>query len=197
MPLPLTLPAYGAFVGKKSERVVVKQDGKVVQEVPFFRISEIVLPPRSSVSCELVREACARGIRIAFLADGGRPYALLSSPSQPASVEIRRAQLQALSTETGALLARTFVAGKLRNQAALLKHFAKYLHQAAPERGREVDRCAAIVEEARERAAGVKLAPLAEIRDTLMGIEGAARWTRSTRSSTTATGSSTSACGAR
>src|SRR5438105_10519079 len=85
MPVPLTLAAWGSFVGRKSERVVVKQDGKVVHEVPFFRVNEIVLPPGASVSCDLIREACARGIRLVFSPDVGRPYALLSTPSQPAT----------------------------------------------------------------------------------------------------------------
>jgi CRISPR-associated protein Cas1 len=174
MPIPLTLAAWGAFVGRKSERVVVKQDGKVVQEVPFFRISEIMLPPGASISCDLIKEACARGIRIGFSSDRGKPYALLSTPSQPATVETRRAQFEALESDVGAELARACVTGKLRNQAGVLKYFHKHLANASPEQAAEVEHAIDGIEKMREQALTVKLLPIAEIRDTLRGIEGAA-----------------------
>jgi hypothetical protein len=42
----MSLVVYGSLLGKTSERFVVKKEGKVIDEKPFFRVSEIVVPSR-------------------------------------------------------------------------------------------------------------------------------------------------------
>ncbi|WP_018086181.1 hypothetical protein [Desulfurispora thermophila] len=34
---------FGSFVGKKSERLVVKKEGRIVLEVPFFDLRSLVI----------------------------------------------------------------------------------------------------------------------------------------------------------
>ncbi len=83
----LILSGFGIYLGKKSERLQVKLSGKMVYEFPFFRISEVVVASRGvSVSSDLVKEFCERGIRLSFVEPSGRPYAMLSSPILTATV---------------------------------------------------------------------------------------------------------------
>jgi CRISPR-associated protein Cas1 len=142
------------------------------EEIPFFRVGEVVLPARgASVSSELI-EACAeRGIPITFLGSGGQPFAMLTSPMLTATIATRRAQLRAMDQTAGAELARAFVAGKLRNQASLLVYFAK-AEKDDPARRDRVLEAAALVRKARHAALEIEGARPDTVRDLLMGTEG-------------------------
>lgn len=48
---------FGSFIGKKSERLVVKEKGKVVQEVPFFDLVQVTIATNGvSLSSDAVRK---------------------------------------------------------------------------------------------------------------------------------------------
>jgi len=77
----LFISGFGLFVGKKSERVVVRKDKSICAQVPFMRLQEIVIASRGvSLSADLLEELCNRGIRIACLNSSGKPFALITSP---------------------------------------------------------------------------------------------------------------------
>lgn len=138
----LVLSGFGIYLGKKSERLQIKVAGKVAKgadgsayEFPFFRISEVVVASRGvSLSSDLVKEFCERGIRLSFVEPSGRPYAMLTSPILTATVESRREQLLAYNDARGLEFARIIVRGKIRNQRHLLLYCGKYLKQSHPER---------------------------------------------------------------
>ena len=168
----LFVSGFGLSLGKKSERVVVKHKGKACAEVPFLKLQEIVVGSRGvSLSTDLLDAACERGLRIAFLTGSGKPYALLTSPYLTATVETRKAQFAALDSEVGVTIARTLVAGKLRNQEKLLRYFS---------RTRDGERLAGLLKAAqairvlRKKALAVEGASTMAVRGTLMGLEGVA-----------------------
>src|ERR1700731_4474196 len=77
----LFVSGFGLFIGKKSERVVVKKGKSVCAQVPLMRLQEIIIASRGiSFSSDLIEELCERGIRIAFLNSSGKPLALITSP---------------------------------------------------------------------------------------------------------------------
>jgi CRISPR-associated protein Cas1 len=122
----LFVSGFGLFIGKKSERVVVKKGKSVCAQVPLMRLQEIIIASRGvSFSFDLLEELCERGIRIACLTSSGKPFALLTSPMLTATVETRRAQFDAYTSNRGADLCRWIVAGKLHNQEKLMRYFAK------------------------------------------------------------------------
>src|ERR1700691_5842234 len=103
----LFVSGFGLFIGKKSERVVVKQGKTVCAQVPFMRLQEIVIASRGiRLSSDLIEELCERGIRIPFLNFSGQPMALVTSPMLTATVETRRAQFSACQNDRGADLCR-------------------------------------------------------------------------------------------
>src|SRR5579884_2455490 len=170
----IIVSGHGCFLSKKSERVVVKRpDGKVLYQFPMFRISEVIVNSRGiGLSSDLIEELCQRGIRISFLSGGGKPYAMITSPMLNAVVATRRAQLSALSDERGVEFSRAVVRGKIRNQAALLRYFGKYLKQHSPERYASVETVAQELHRLRQSAAHVQASCIDECRQKLMGIEG-------------------------
>lgn len=166
----LFVSGFGLFIGKKSERVVVRQGKSVCAQVPFMRLQEIIIASKGiSLSSDLIEELCERGIRIAFLNSSGKPIALVTSPMLTATVETRRAQLSASQNNRGAELCRWIVAGKLHNQEKLLRYFAK---------SREGDRRSILEDNAvtlrrlRRSALAVEGTTPDEVRASLMGLEG-------------------------
>ena len=167
----LMVSGFGLWLGKKSERLVVRHEGKICAQVPFLRLQEVVIGSRGvSVSSDLIEELCARGIRISLLSSGGRPFALLTSPLLNATVQTRQAQFLARESSVGSELARMFVLGKLRNQERLLRYFA---------RTREGDREASLLKAAaslrslRKSVSSVQGGSAEAVRGSLFGLEGA------------------------
>jgi CRISP-associated protein Cas1 len=178
----LVLSGFGIYLGKKSERLQIKVNGKVAKgadgsayEFPFFRISEVVIASRGvTISSDLVREFCERGIRLSFVEPSGRPYAMLTSPILTATVESRREQLLAYNDARGLEFARIIVRGKIRNQRHLLLYSGKYLKQSDPERNAVLAELAQKLRQLEVAARGVEGATIREKRQELMGMEGVA-----------------------
>ncbi len=171
----LILSGFGMYLGKKSERLQIKLSGKAVYEFPFFRISEVVVASRGvSLSSDLLKEFCERGIRLSFVEASGRPYAMLSSPVLTATVESRREQLLAYSDERGLEFARLIVRGKIRNQRHLLSYFGKYLKQADADRFAVLSATIPKLRALELQAKRIEGAAIDERRAELMGLEGVA-----------------------
>jgi CRISP-associated protein Cas1 len=167
----LLVSGFGLFIGKKSERIVVKQGKKICAQVPLMRLQELVIASRGiTLSSDLIEELCARGIRIACLTSSGKPFALVTSPMLTATVETRRAQFAATISERGADLCRWIVAGKLHNQEKLLRYFAKN-REGEPKAA--LDAGAGSLRRLRRSALAVIGASPDEVRGELMGLEGA------------------------
>jgi CRISPR-associated protein Cas1 len=166
---------FGIFLGKKSERLQVKTGKKAVYEFPLFRISEVVIASRGvSLSSDLVKEFCERGIRLSFVESSGQPYAMLSSPILTATVESRRQQLLAYTDARGLEFARVVVRGKIRNQRHLLLYFGKYIKGSDPERFESISNIANKLRRIELSARRVEGSTVEEKRGELMGLEGSA-----------------------
>jgi CRISP-associated protein Cas1 len=171
----LVLSGFGMYLGKKSERLQIKLAGKAVYEFPFFRISEVVVASRGvSLSSDLLKEFCERGIRLSFVEASGRPYAMLSSPVLTATVESRREQLMAYNDERGLEFARLIVRGKIRNQRHLLSYFGKYLKQADETRFVIISGICPRLRSLELQTKRLEGKSISEARAELMGLEGVA-----------------------
>jgi CRISPR-associated protein Cas1 len=169
----VVLSGFGMFLSKKSERLLVRQGKTVVYEFPLFRLSEVVVASRGvTLSSDLIEELCQRGIRLSFLTNGGKPYAMLSSPMLTATVISRREQLAAIADERGVAFAKLIVAGKLTNQERLLRYFGKYLKQTDPDRFARVDRLADQIGDLKPAVQPMTGLRIDDVRNSLMGYEG-------------------------
>ena len=169
------LSGFGIFLGKKSERLQVKTGKKAVYEFPLFRISEVIVASKGvSLSSDLLKEFCERGIRLTFVEPSGRPYAMLSSPILTATVESRRQQLMAYNDSRGLEFGRLVVRGKIRNQRHLLLYFGKYIKHSDAERYESISQIANKLRKLETSARTVEGTSVAEKRNELMGLEGVA-----------------------
>jgi CRISP-associated protein Cas1 len=171
----LIVSGFGIYLGKKSERLQIKVQGKAAYEFPFFRISEVVVASRGvSLSSDLLREFCENGIRLSFTESSGRPYAMLSSPVLTATVASRREQLMAYHDERSVEISKLIVRGKVRNQRHLLLYCGKYLKSSAPERYAVIADLTPRLRALELKAKAVKGKNIEECSETLRGLEGTA-----------------------
>lgn len=169
------LSGFGLYVGKKSERLVVKTGKKIVYEFPFFRLNEVIISSKGiSVSSDAIRALCEQGIRLSFISGNGSPYAMITSPMLSATVQTRRAQILAFSDAKGVAFAKLIVAGKLKNQSRLLRYFGKYVSKIDQVRFQKLTEVAKSLEGMKRQIADVRGTNLDEARGTLMGLEGTA-----------------------
>lgn len=169
----IIISGYGIFLGKKSERLVIKQNDKAIYEIPFFRINEIIIASMGiSLSCDLIYELCQRGIRLNFIHRSGQPYALISSPMLTATILSRREQFRAFDDKRGLEFSKIIVRGKIKNQENLLKYFGKYMKQSSPGKFHKIWEIAGKLRLLRLKVNSIQGHNIEEARDTLYGIEG-------------------------
>lgn len=169
----LIVSGFGLFLGKKSERLLVRKGKNVIYEFPLFRLNEVTVASNGiSLSSDLICELCERGVQVNFLASSGKPYAKLTSPTLTAVVAARREQISALDDGRAVEFARQIVAGKLANQRRLLKYFGKYLKQTNPEGYERIEAACRRLKGLAQQVKEVGGASLAEVRGRLMGLEG-------------------------
>lgn len=170
----IILSGFGIFLGKKSERLIVKKDGGVIYQFPFFRLNEVIIASRGiSFSSDLIEELCERGIRVNFLTNSGKPYAMLSSPMLTATVVARRAQIEALNDKRGLEFSRAVVRGKIKNQARLLRYFSKYIKTTDMERYSRISGIADNIARFTRALDAINGDCIDEVRNSFMAIEGA------------------------
>jgi CRISPR-associated protein Cas1 len=179
----LVVDQFGAFVGKHSERVKVTKGKETLAQAPLLHLESLTIANQGvSLSAEVVRECTERGIPIHFLSGTGTAYASLYSAGLAGTVATRRAQLLAYGTTQGVFLALALGAGKLQNQANLLKYMGKYRKESDPPLYERLRLHAAEVLDGVIELERIRHYPevvngeatVAELREELMGVEGRA-----------------------
>ncbi|MEW6108222.1 MAG: CRISPR-associated endonuclease Cas1 [Nitrospirota bacterium] len=169
----VVLSGFGIFLSKKSERLIVKKSNKVIYEFPFFRLNEVIVASRGiSLSSDLIEELCERGIRVNFLTNSGKPYAMLSSPMLSATVLSRREQILAFNDKRGLEFSKVIVNGKIRNQEKLLRYFGKYIKSTDIERFNRIEKIADSLKAINKKLDYIDGKSIQDTRNNLLAIEG-------------------------
>jgi CRISPR-associated protein Cas1 len=155
---PLYLNSQGFRVGKSGEVLQVKEKDKTVQEVRIGEICQVNLFGNIQISTQAVQSLCEAGVPVSYFSMGGYFYGITTGMNTK-NVALRRSQFRLADSEWFPLsLARSLVAGKIRNQRTMLQR-----NHIEPKR-QSLGLMKAMAERA-ERA---------ESLDALLGIEGTA-----------------------
>jgi CRISPR-associated protein Cas1 len=130
--MKIFLDDFGIFLGRKRNRFIVKKEGEVKEIVADDVDSIICCSSGVAFSASALNLAVQNNIQVVFARYSGWPYAVLMPASMTGSVRARREQFTAFNDERGFILAKKFIAGKLANQANLLKLMAKNRRQSDP-----------------------------------------------------------------
>lgn len=165
------LDDFGIFLGKKRNRFVVKREGEKEEIVADDVDSIICCSSGVAMSASALNLAVKKNIQVVFARYSGWPYAVLMPASMTGSVKARREQFLAYNDERGFVLAKKFVAGKLVNQANLLKLMAKNRRQTSPALAEKLYRAGKAVDEMNVRVQEEPGLRVDEKRQRLMNIE--------------------------
>jgi CRISPR-associated protein Cas1 len=160
----LVVDTQGAKLRKVGERLLVQVDGETKESLPLNLVEQLVLTGRGvQATTPLLYDLVGRGIDVVYQNQGERFAFRLVGPFSKHSA-LRVAQIRRLTQAHPALrLARAIIAGKLNNQAVILRRYAYASEGAAQAR---LHNAVQLVQTALERAKN------AEDADSLRGYEG-------------------------
>lgn len=115
---------YGIFLGLKSQRVAIKQNGETIKEIALNRTKTIqILSSGVSLSSDLVNLCSKRGIKIFF--NTFNSFSALHTIYEHKSVIVRKKQFEICENQKGLELAQKLIIGKLKNQRATLLYSSR------------------------------------------------------------------------
>lgn len=164
---------FGAFIGKKSERLRITVKGETVGEHPLLEVDHLLVTGGGiSLSADAIKECCQRGIPIDFLSGVGEVYATVISPQLVGTIMTRREQLLAYGDRRSVSLGKAFAVGKLTNQANLLRYMAKYRRKVDSELYERVREISWDIDRQMEKVKMLEGERIDDIRNQLMAVEG-------------------------
>ena len=173
--MELIVEGRGAFVSKHQGRLRVSREKKMVAEVPLLHLERVIIVDNSiALSSDVVRVCSEEGIPIYFMSSRGHAIASLYSAGLTGTVLTRRAQVFAYENERGVLAVKAMVAGKLENQANLLRYIAKYRKETDPALYEELSLVTLEVRDALHELERLHATRIEDIREQVMSVEGRA-----------------------
>ncbi|HEY1192187.1 MAG TPA: CRISPR-associated endonuclease Cas1 [Gemmata sp.] len=116
----LYLQEPGTSVGKRSEHLVVKKEGKELTRVPMHAVRQVVVCGNVQVSTQALETLAANDIAVSYVTGHGR-FIGSFVPAPAKNVSLREAQFRKFDDPAARLeLAKAVVRAKLSNQRALL-----------------------------------------------------------------------------
>lgn len=111
----LYINEYGTSVGITADRIQVRRDKKLVQEIPAIHIERVVMMVPANITQPAVRYFMERGVDIVYLSQNGKYYGQFMRGAGN-HVQIRLAQFRCYHDKRFRLkLAGEFVRGKVQN----------------------------------------------------------------------------------
>jgi CRISPR-associated protein Cas1 len=118
---PLYVNTQGLRVGKSGDVLQVKDKEKTVQEVRLNDVCQVNLLGNVQISTQAVQVLCEAGIPVSYFSMGGYFYGITTGLNTK-NVMLRRSQFRLADSAWFPLsLARSLVAGKIRNQRTMLQ----------------------------------------------------------------------------
>lgn len=169
----LVVDGYGLFVARKGNRIVVREKGKIKHQVVAEDVRQVVISGSGGISFDALELLSSHGIDLVVISWRGEVVARLSPPEMR-TVKTRREQYYAYRDERSGYLAKQFVLAKMRNQYATLGTLAKSRKETNPEGAERLREGRWVVASYLRRVQEMEEAPVDEIREELMGLEGIA-----------------------
>jgi len=115
----------GLRLGRKSQRILVKKDGKILEEIPTLDLKRILIFGNNQLSTELMRHLASKGVEVAFLSSRGR-FKFRLVPETSKNIYLRLAQHDRYRDKAFRVrFSRKVVEAKLRNQRSLLVRYRR------------------------------------------------------------------------
>ena len=114
-----------SFIGKSGYKITIRKEGKIRNEVSADRIKNILISANGvTISSDAVKLCAEKNIRINYFDGLGKPYASIIPAMSPITVLVNK-QAEVLQSVKAAVIARSIVYAKVKNQQSLIKYFTK------------------------------------------------------------------------
>ena len=124
----LYLTEQGATVTRTGERLLVRKDGKLLQDMPALHVDQIVVFGNAGFTTPAVQYVLENGIDVAYLSSRGT-YRGRLQPAGAKDATLRQQQYRrSLDAPFCRRVARSVVAGKIHNAAALCRRQRRLTH---------------------------------------------------------------------
>lgn len=118
---PLYLNTPGMRVGKSGGVLQVKDKETTVQEIRIGDICQVNLLGNVQISTQAIQSLCESGVPVSYFSMGGWFYGITTGMNTK-NISLRRAQFRLADSDWFARsMARSLVAGKIRNQRVMLQ----------------------------------------------------------------------------
>lgn len=126
----LYLTEQGATVTKTGERLLVRKDGKLLQDMPALHVDQIVVFGNAGFTTPAVQYVLENGIDVAYLSSRG-VYRGRLQPAGAKDAALRQQQYhQSLDAAFCRRVAQAVVAGKIHNAAAFCRRQRRLTHDS-------------------------------------------------------------------
>jgi CRISPR-associated protein Cas1 len=167
--MQMILNTFGASLRKKDGMFLIRAGDRKITVSPK-KVQTIWLATGVHLSTDAIRLALEHHIDIALLDKHGEPYGRFWHIRMGSTTLIRRRLLEVAASDDGLRLGSEWVQTKIGNQAALLRDLAR----TRPDRAEALETAAVKLDKLADVVAGIRGAPLDELRGSLMGLEGVA-----------------------
>ncbi len=115
----------GILLKKRSDRILVKKDRKVLEEIPTLELKRILIFGNNQVSTQLMNHLARKGIEVGFLSAYGKfKYRLVPETSK--NIYLRMAQHERYRDMAFRIrFSQTVTEAKLKNQRSLLVRYQR------------------------------------------------------------------------
>ncbi|GAB2797146.1 CRISPR-associated endonuclease Cas1 [Rhabdobacter roseus] len=172
--MQLHINTYGAYVHVKDDmfEVRVRDEKKEIQKKHYSaqKVTALWLATGTALSTDAVRLAMTYNVDIVFLEQDGDPFGRVWHSKLGSTTKIRKAQLEASVGAAGLHWVKQWLGRKLDNQLELIKDLKKHRPQHAAFLNDKIARIEALSVSIQTQEA----ARVAEVADTLRGLEGTA-----------------------
>jgi CRISP-associated protein Cas1 len=170
----IILSERGSYLGKSSEQFRVSRKDEEDLLFAARKVEQIlVMGSGISVSSDAISLADEMGVEIIFANYYGKPQSRLIPARLGGTVKTKREQYKAYEDRRGTDLAKSFIRGKIKNQASLLKSFAKKWKEDKPSIWNLFKSPADKIESSISRLDRIN-GNIESTREKIMGIEGTA-----------------------
>jgi CRISPR-associated protein Cas1 len=115
----------GLKINKDHGRIVLTKSGKVVEEIPLFKIERILIFGNIQITTQAMSSFLEQGIIVSFFTANGKFKGMLR-PVESGNVFLRIAQYERYFDKSFRLaIAKSFVSAKIKNMLTLLKLISK------------------------------------------------------------------------
>jgi CRISPR-associated protein Cas1 len=122
----LVFDEFGIFLSKKSEILEIKKAKKVIEKIPFFKITSILIANRGiSFSSDFLFECYKNSISVTFNDNTGDSYAKLLYPNQILNAYNKYNQLRSYEKKSGFIFSKLMILSKIKSQIFMVSYYKK------------------------------------------------------------------------